>query len=583
MMLLCLSTQYSHSKKKSFKLKKSESLRRYSHEDILHSPSHRRNNSANSVDVFNLIVPTNSDSVLSQLTCPICSLPMINPTVLPCQHTFCFQCIKNNQEARSNSLPMHSNNCLLSNTDKKAVIICQKCSRTHLLKSISDLEENHSLQLLINTLLCDQCHQLDLSKQLDTCSTCYRVFCINCYQEHVQSHGHDSITNKNLYRIESTDETVNISIALNSNSNDQSSNSQIFKPRSFNNEKKLATELTKPIVVKENNEDGNTDSSETNNTKKKSKIISMMMSPSRRRRSTNVSNKDFITKTSSSSITKQSFSKKFFPQKKLRINTNMEETSTTESIQTTIPITPVRRFLNLTDQYTYTVQHIKQCKQRQTELHRTVEKLIEVLTTKTNESIYQISQYWIHLKQTLLDRFNSKTNRLLLFDYLLKSCCSSLDSRKQIDLYVEKNHEIKEALEHLSTTLIIVTNQQSLITVSQLFDHEEQGAIRTLKRQLESLLSSYADTLSLINECINVYESRFATWKEPNPNYLDSIIDGWTQIIKEDYPPLIEKISNDFITTIPQLEKTLLQMLYNVEQRLLNINNQKNNRRTNVS
>ncbi|CAF3640986.1 unnamed protein product [Rotaria sordida] len=557
--------------------------RRYSHNDTLHSPSHCRSNSANSVDVFNLIVPSNSDSTLSQLKCPACSLPMTRPTVLPCQHTFCFQCIKNNQEIRSSSLPTPSNSCLLSNINQKTIIQCQKCSRKHHIKSLSDLEENQSIQLLINTLLCEQCHQLYQSKQLDACSDCYGVFCINCYKEHTQNHRNDLITNKDMYRIVSTDETININMTLNSNDNEQTSDSQIFHARSFDKEKKLATESTKPTVVKENTEDESTDSSENNNSKKKSNnIFRTIMSP-RHRRSTSLSNKVSIIKTSSSSNNKQIFSTKFFPRKKLNINTNIEDKSKTESIQAITPITPVSRFIDLSDQYTYTVQHIKQCKQRQIELDRTVKKLIEVLTIKTNENINQILQYWIHFKQILLDRFQSNTNRCLLFDYLFKTCFSNSDSQKQIDLYIEKNDEIKVALEVLSTTLTIVIDKQSLLVINQLFDREQQATIHTLKHQLESLLSSYSDTLSLINECINVYECRFTTWKDPHPTDLNSITDGWRQIIKEDYPSLIEKISNDFITIIPQLEKTLLQMLYEMRRRLLSFDNQTTSKRTNIS
>jgi hypothetical protein len=56
---------------------------------------------------------------------------------------------------------------------------------------------------------------------------------------------------------------------------------------------------------------------------------------------------------------------------------------------------------------------------------------------------------------------------------------------------------------------------------------------------------------------------------------LDSITYQWTTIIEHDYPSLIEKISNDFITKIPQIEKILVQMLKNMKKRLLNTNNQR--------
>ena len=305
------------------------------------------------------------------------------------------------------------------------------------------------------------------------------------------------------------------------------------------------------------------------------------MNSSRHRRSSSASTKESITKTSPPSI-KQTSSVKLPCQSKLIIDTKMEDTPNIESVPTIIPVTPVTRFMSFNEQYTHTTQHIKQCQQRQSELDRSVKKLIEVLTVKTNETLNQISQYWMHLKQLTLDEFQEKTNRFQLFDYLLKTCCSTADSRKQIESYFKQNDEIKAALQVLFTTLVIVNEQQTLLTISQSFDREEQTTISRLQRHLELLLSSYSDELSFITERINVYQSRFATWKNCNTIDLDSLTYEWSQIIENDYPSLVEKISNDFITKIPQIEKILVEMLKNMKKRLLTTDNQKKSQRTSV-
>lgn len=317
--------------------------------------------------------------------------------------------------------------------------------------------------------------------------------------------------------------------------------------------------------------------------KKLNNFLRKMRSPSRHNRTLNSSNKDLFTKISPLSVNKKLISKKINPRENLTIDTNIEtKSSKLETIQITTPVTPVRKFLNLHDRYTITDQHIKQSKQRQLELDRTVKKLIDVLTRKSNENIKQITQYWIYFKQTLLEKYQTKTNRYIIFNYLLQTCCSQSDSQKQIDLYIEQNDEIKAALEVLSTIIMAVIEKESISTITHLFDREQQTTIRQLKDELETLLSSYSDGLILINECINVYESRFTGWKEPNTNDLDILTEKWTEIVKVDYPSLIEKISNDFITNVPQIEKTLLKMLSNMQKRLLNMNHTIDSRRTSL-
>jgi hypothetical protein len=495
----------------------------------------------------------------------------MKPTLLPCKHTFCFKCIQNNQQIRPGSLPCHSNNGFLSNDNQTKIITCQKCFSIHHIKSLTDLVQNQSIELLINTLLCETCQQLHPSNQLDTCLHCFGVLCSNCYDSHLKNHQNETKKHTKLDRIVSVDETIH--------SNKQSTDSQILKSKSFNLENKPTIEPTKPLIKIENTE--NLDPSQINPPKKKSNnLFRKIINPSRHRQSHHTTEKDSVAKTPSSSIKKTSSAQISRPSK-LNLGQKIEEISKIETNPTTIPFTPVRRFLNLNHDYTHTAEHIKRCKQRQSELDRSVNKLIEVFTLKTNENLNQISNYWIYLKDFILNQYQTKTNRFQLFDYLLKTCCSTLDSQKQMEFYIKQNDEITAELQILSTTLTIVNTQQTLLTISQLFDREEQTTIRALQRHLESSLSAYADELSFIIERIHVYEARFAAWKNCNTMDLDSITYEWTQSIEHDYPALIEKISNDFLTKVPQIETILVQMLQNMRRGLLNTNTPIPTRRTN--
>jgi hypothetical protein len=201
-------------------------------------------------------------------------------------------------------------------------------------------------------------------------------------------------------------------------------------------------------------------------------------------------------------------------------------------------------------------ERLNQFKQRQTELDRSVKRLIESVTIKANENINQIRKYWSYIKQITLDQYQPKTTNFQLFDYLLKSTYLN----KQFDRYFEQNDEIKAALQMLSTTLTIVHDKHSFSTINRLYDNEEKLMIENLHYQLESLLSSYTDELSFIRESSHYYKSNLNEEKKFN----------WIQIIQIDYPCLIEKISNDFIIKIPQIEQILIDMLRNLKKNLLN-------------
>ncbi|CAF4688679.1 unnamed protein product, partial [Rotaria sp. Silwood2] len=121
----------------------------------------------------------------------------------------------------------------------------------------------------------------------------------------------------------------------------------------------------------------------------------------------------------------------------------------------------------------------------------------------------------------------------------------------------------------LSTTLDIVQDRYSLSTINQLFDCEEKTMIENLRTELEFSVSSHTDELSMINLFSDFYQTSL---KE-----LDDF--HFVKIIKNDYPSLIEKISNDFVTKVPQVNEILEKMLRNVKNNLLSHNFETNNKR----
>ena len=469
---------------------------------------------------------------------------MTKPTLLPCQHTFCFTCLQAHEQVRSGSLPLHCSSSLCSSTDNTLrTIVCPKCFHHHQIHSLSDLEENQSMELLINTLLCECCQQLSVSTELDTCLHCYGVFCRKCYSKHLDEH-----------RVDSSDERLQ--------SNQKSDSIEnIFHPRSFDREDKVRSS---PSLFLDDPTYGFQLKSSTPDegdlpvlTKKKANSFLKKWIQGSRIRSSSPAEKSPSTK------------KRSFRRLKIPIDAFTEDTSTKDSSSETVPITPIRRFNKIFDQYNYADQHVKHCQKRQSELDRAVGKLLEVLTTKMNDNLDQISQHWKHLKQLSVDQLQSKSTRFQLWNSLWKTCCLTLDSRKQIESYIEQNDEIKAELQVLLSTLSIVNNKQFSVSLGELFDREETSTIRSFRRHLESLLSTYCEELTFITERIHFAESSFANWKNSDVEELDRIVSEWSQIIEHDYPSLIEKIANDYVTKLPQPEKILFQMLKNMKKRLL--------------
>ena len=200
-------------------------------------------------------------------------------------------------------------------------------------------------------------------------------------------------------------------------------------------------------------------------------------------------------------------------------------------------------------------ERIKHCEQRQMELDRVIQKLVESITRKTNENIAEIPKYWSYLKQSCLDQLQPKKNQSQIFTNLLKSTLSD----NQIKIFIEENEQIKARLDILTNILTTDQDKYSIPTIDRLFDFEEQSMTEYLRSQLEFLLASYSDELLFIHERIRFYQS--CPHEEKNAD--------WIQIIKMDYPFLIEKMSNDFIMKIPQVEQILIDMLGNMKKYLL--------------
>jgi len=370
---------------------------------------------------------------------------------------------------------------------------------------------NQNRNSIENISLCKICQK---SKSSNSCETCR------------QSNGNQLIVRSNSFQLDSTDQKIVRSHSFNTE-------------RQFSADKKLQTENGTVVLTQEK-------------IKKKSSIYRIRNSLTLQRESKSSSD--------SSLISTNSCLYQLLVHPKLSNETDQIETTECLSSPPTPPPPPPAVSVPICFQLSS--ERFNQFKRRQTELDRSVQKLMENVKIQTNENINQISKYWSYLKQVSLDKYLPKTNNLQLFDYLLKSNYAN----KQIKLHLEDNDELKAALQILSTTLSIVHDKCSFPTINQLFDNEEKTMIENLRYQLESLLSSYTNELSLIRARIHFYESNFNEEKKFD----------WIQIIQIDYPCLIENISNDFNIKIPQIEQILIEMLRNMKKCLLNIHTEIN-------
>lgn len=377
--------------------------------------------------------------------------------------------------------------------------------------NLSITRMNQSRHSIGTISLCKLCKKVNSSNQYDICLQCYEN------QLTVRS---DSFPLK---------------------PNDRNTNCQLVRSRSFTTETEFSKEkrlqIENEIIIPT-----------VNKSKKKINcdFIRRLLKLRRRRQLSS----------DTSLISPQSCLYQLILQPQLSIETNPIETTKCPPP----PPPPLQQSVSISPCIYLSPERIDQYKQRQIELDRNIKKLMEILTIKTNENIKEILKYWSYLKQICLDKLQPKTNRYQLFDYILKSTYSN----KQIELFFEENDEIKAGLQVLTTTLTIIHNKYSLSIINQLFDQEEKLILENLNSQLEYLLSSYTDELSFIRERIHYYQTNFNNQEK---NFY------WIKILQNDYPNLIEKISNDFILKIPQIEQILLTMIKNMKKHLLNRNN----------
>lgn len=197
------------------------------------------------------------------------------------------------------------------------------------------------------------------------------------------------------------------------------------------------------------------------------------------------------------------------------------------------------------------VEDCSHAQQRQVELDRVVRQLMSMIEQKTNENLEQICNAWRTLKYSASSQV---TPRSLFVDYLFKS----IYARSSLPFSVEHNDDIHAAFQVLSTTLTIVKAKSPSINIAPFFDNVEKQTREQIHERLASLLSSYTDEHQLITESIRFYQSSSKT-------------SDWIRLIRTDYPPLIERISNDFNSRVPSIEQTLLQMLFDVKTQLLRV------------
>ncbi|CAF0844786.1 unnamed protein product [Adineta ricciae] len=200
-------------------------------------------------------------------------------------------------------------------------------------------------------------------------------------------------------------------------------------------------------------------------------------------------------------------------------------------------------------------ERIQYYQQRQVELDRACKKLLESLAIKTNENINEISKHWSYIKQTSLKEFRPQTVHFNLYESFLQKT----PLNKSSESYITEHDGIQAAFEILQQILTIFRGKYTLLSLHELFDSIEKNMLQNLHAQLESLVSSYKDELSFMCERIHFYQSR----TNGDKNF------EWTQSIKVDYPVLIEKISDDFIIRVPEIDQTLIQMLRNMKKELL--------------
>ena len=117
--------------------------------------------------------------ITSHITCPICLLTYNIPKVLPCQHSYCQEC--------------------LANVEKDQKIVCPECRKVTAvpITGVKGLPTNLTITHLIDSLLlrrkdggkvnCEICIEIDPVTSF--CFTCSTFMCLACQNHHKRSRG----------------------------------------------------------------------------------------------------------------------------------------------------------------------------------------------------------------------------------------------------------------------------------------------------------------------------------------------------------------------------------------------------------
>lgn len=128
------------------------------------------------------------DHLNELLTCPICLERFQNPKVLPCQHTFCCDCLRKIFDNRQKQLP------------------CPTCRKTiHLKRGPDELPISVTIVSLMDIQPMEaKCPSCDQMGKLTICEHCQTTKCSNCNEKHVEEIRKQ--TKNALEKLQSTDE-----------------------------------------------------------------------------------------------------------------------------------------------------------------------------------------------------------------------------------------------------------------------------------------------------------------------------------------------------------------------------------------
>jgi hypothetical protein len=218
---------------------------------------------------------------------------------------------------------------------------------------------------------------------------------------------------------------------------------------------------------------------------------------------------------------------------------------------------------------------INSCAQRQSQLDRVVDQLINTIRRTSKDNLDQILACWAHFQRVSLEQIDHascrrRRRRPYLFEYFFPSASRTTS----LPMSIEQSDDVNAAYQVLVTALIIVTNDNPSMQVDRLYDEVRANTLDNLQFRLDRLLSSYVDEHQLIKERIHFYRSQTTN------NHTEQInVNSWMEIVRTDYSPLIEKLASDFTEKIPSIEQTLVRMLINLRSSLLRFHGDTHQRR----